>query len=196
MTKDFFKFVLETTKENFTHTQNIVFSDEDYNPYSDDLQVIEDFLSKDEFEKAVAYNNINVILSPRAHFYKNYALEKLGREKDAQAELILAHKILEGICCTGDGTEEQPYVVTRINDERDILHYIEEEKDAQMLVRGENKYLDLLKCKSGKDIYFDITIPYTRMQELMDNGKLSLFSSEDDDGATAKTNKRWWQFWK
>ncbi|WP_111684154.1 DUF4919 domain-containing protein [Winogradskyella tangerina] len=196
MTDDFFKFILETNKENFTNSQKEIFSDKDYNPYSNDLEVLEEFLSTQQFDKAVAFNNINLLLSPRAHFYKNYALEKLGKEKDAQSELVFAHKIMEGICTTGDGTEENPYLVTRISDERDILSYLSEEKESQMLVQKDGKYFDLLNCKSGKAIYFDITTPYTKMQELMDSGKISLFGSEEAEEDASASNKKWWQFWK
>ncbi len=193
MTEDFFNFILNTTKENFTKSQKEVFSDKDYNPYSNDLEIIEDLLDKSEFNKAVEYNNINILLSPRAHFYKNYALEKLNREKDSKSELIFGQKILEGICSTGNGTKEDPYIVTRISDERDVLSYLQEERLSQALVQENGKHLDLLNCKSGNEIYFDITVPYTKMQELMDKGKINLF--DPTKSGISNSNKKWWKFW-
>ncbi|WP_422104823.1 DUF4919 domain-containing protein [Winogradskyella sp.] len=195
MTDTFFDFIRTTTNENFISSQEEVFNHSSYNPYSEDLDVIEDFLDKEELVKAVEYNNINVILSPRAHLYKNYALDKMNKEKEAQAELIFAHKIMEGISLTGNGTKEMPYMVTRVSDEKDMLRYFQEEFKSQSLVKNENSILDLIQCQSGKEIYFDITRPYLRMQELMNSGKLeSPIQKMMNENETKK--KKWWEFWK
>lgn len=66
MTDDFFKFITETTKENFLAAQQIVFSDEAYYPYSEDLSILEERLNNDEFEEVAAYFSVNILLSPRA----------------------------------------------------------------------------------------------------------------------------------
>lgn len=195
MTDTFFDFIMNTTNENFTSSQNEVFSHPNYNPYSDDLDILEDFLDKNELSKAIEFNNINIILSPRAHLYKNYALNKMNQEKEAKSELILAQKIMEGISLTGNGTIKMPYIVTRISDQKDMLRYFQEEFKSQNLVNNENKIFDLIQCNSGKEIYFDITTPYLRMQELMNNGKIE----SPFDKMTSKKErqeKKWWEFWK
>lgn len=195
MTDKFFDFIMNTTNENFTSSQKEIFDHSNYNPYSDDLEIIEQFLDKNELDKAVEYNTINVILSPRAHLYKNYALDKMNKEKDAQSELIFAQKIMEGISLTGNGTKEMPYIVTRVSDEKDMLRYFQEEFASQSLVKNESKIFDLIQCQSGKEIYFDITTPYLKMQELMDNGKIeSPIQKLINENKSQK--KKWWEFWK
>lgn len=195
MTDTFFDFIINTTNVNFTSSQKEVFKHSNYNPYSDDLDIIEEFLDKNELAKAAEYNNINLILSPRAHLYKNYAFYKMDKEKEAQSELILAQKIMEGISLTGNGTKEMPYIVTRVSDEKDMLRYFQEEFKSQSLIKNENKIFDLIQCQSGREIYFDITTPYLRMQELMNNGKIES-PIQKMMNKTEIQKKKWWEFWK
>ena len=166
MTDDFFKFITETTKENFFRSQRAVQMSDDYDPYSDDLDKMTKLLDANQLEETVAFNTVNIILSPRAHLYKSFALEQLGRAEEAKSESILAQKIMEGISISGYGTMRYPYFVTQISDERDFLMYLKEEFASQELMQGENVVFDKITCKSGKNIYFDITIPYLRLQKL------------------------------
>jgi len=192
MTDQFFNFISETTKENFQSAQQEVFSDNAYNPYSDDLDLIEELLDENKFDEAVNYLSVNVLLSARAHLYKNYALTQLGKEKEAQAELIFAHKILEGISLTGDGTLVKPYLITRISDEKDFLSYLEEVFARQSLVSDNGHFYDVIVTQSERRIYFDITTPYLKMQNLMDDGKMQLSFLDEQ----VVKEKKWWQFWK
>lgn len=195
MTETFFNFIIDTTDQNFTSSQNEVFNHPNYNPYSKDLDAIEDFLDQDKLIDATNYSNINTILSPRVHLYKNYALAKLNKTKEAESELILAQKIMEGISLTGDGSKLKPYKVTRISDEKDMLRYFDEAFASQSLINGDDKIMDLITCESGRAIYFDITTPYSRMKVLMDNQKIeSPIKNMKDEDFISK--KKWWEFWK
>ena len=198
MTEEFFNFISETTKENFISAQNTVKSHPEYNPYSDDLSVMEDLLDEKKFQAAADYSSINVLLSPRAHLYKNYALQQLNNEEDAKSELFFAQKIMEGIETTGDGSEESPYVIMRISDERDLLNYLQEKIINQNLVHKNDKHFDLINCESGAQVYFDITEPYQKMQQLMNDGKIELpyNSKKGSSTNTISKSKKWWEFWK
>lgn len=189
----FFDFILDTTKDKFLASQAIVFSHEDYNPYSDDLNQMEDLLEEGKYEAVVDYSSVNILLSSKARMYKNYALTKIGDENGAKAELIFSHKILEGIELTGDGTSEAPFQITRISDEFDFLFYLDENYASQTLTTLNNKFFDVITTHSGKKIHFDITTPYLRMKELMDNGKMKLPFEEKEE---IKNEKKWWEFWK
>lgn len=178
--KEIFSFIRETNKENFLQAQSIIINHEDYDPYSEDLNILENLLDEEQYSEVINYNDINIMLSPKAHLYKSYALQQIGNEKDARMETIIAHKILEGISLTGDGTLEFPYIVTRISDERDFLRYLEEESKMQSLIKSNDKTIDLLECVSGKQFHFDITNSFKRMQNLIDNRKLQLPFEEDE----------------
>ncbi|WP_430408672.1 DUF4919 domain-containing protein [Kordia sp.] len=205
MTDDFFDFLTEPTKEAFLKARTYVIEDEEYNPYSDDMSVIQAFLEKEEYEKVMEYTNINVILSPRVHLMKKYAATQLGKEKDATSEYFLGHRILEGIHATGDGSKEKPFMVLRVSDERDFLGFIGEEYASQALVKEEKTY-DLITTKSGKSIYFDITDSYHKIASFSFSDMLDSLDVDEDESdiennvEIKKTTpiakkKKWWQFW-
>lgn len=167
MTADFFKFTTETTKENFSKSQQLIFSENDYDPYSDDLSNMEQLLDEGKFQEVVDYGSINILLSPRAHLFKNYALRQLKKVKEAQIEMRLSSKILQCIKLSGAGTKEEPYLITRISDEKDFLDFIHDRLAKQSLFSENDKYYDLITTISKKEIYFDITIPYLKLSSIL-----------------------------
>jgi hypothetical protein len=195
MDQQFWEFVANTNKENFLHSMNRVCTNEDYDPYSDDLSQLEILMDEGKLEEAVAANNINLLLSPRAHMVKHIAYTQLGKKQEADAELLLAHKILECMAQTGDGTAENPYQVIRITDERDMLLYLEEESASQGLVVQGDKKMDLIRTLSGKELYFDISACFTRMQALMSQGRYNM-QKLLEQAQEQPPKRKWWQFWK
>jgi hypothetical protein len=195
MDKDFFSFVTDTTKENFLAARAKVLADGEYDPYSDDLAKLEKLLDEGKWEEVAATGDINTLLSPRAHLIKQFACSKLDRADAAKAELILAHKILEGIDLTGDGTADYPYIITRVSDERDFLQYIDEQFAGQGLVDMGGKKMDVIRTAAGREIYFDITDCFSRMQVLMGQGRHGLEQLLGKP-TNARPTKKWWQFWK
>lgn len=161
-------FIENPTEENFLKLQLEVTSSEEYNPYSFEIYELESLLDDEKFEEVVQYENINTILSPSFHFLKNYALEQLNRFEEAEIEYEIATSLLLGIESTGNGTKEAPFIITRISDENDILMSLAENKSSQNLIEIDNTYFDVIKCESGKEIYFDITKPYLRNEILIE----------------------------
>lgn len=186
---DFFSFVENTTKDSFQKAQSSVFQNEAFDAYSRDLDKLTDFIDNGNLKEAVEFDTINTILSPRAHLYKAYCYKKLEDERGENGERFLAIKIMEGISLTGNGTEKEPYVVTYITDERDFLSYIEEEFASQSLLNRGGKLYDVISTLSGKEIYFDISIPYMKMKDKMDGMK------ENSNNSSNKNPKKWWKFW-
>ncbi|WP_420573692.1 DUF4919 domain-containing protein [Kordia sp.] len=204
MKDDFFDFLKEPTVEAFSKARSYVITDEEYSPYSDDIKKLEMLLQKEAYEEVLAYNNINVVLSPRTHMMKKYAAKQLGKEKDEQAEYFLAHRILEGIHATGSGSKEQPYKVLRVEDERDFLGFIGETSKMQSLIKEERIY-DLITTESGKSIYFDITECYGKVanfsfEDMLESLGIDEEIENDSEEKTVsptpkKTQKKWWKFW-
>lgn len=195
MEHDFFQFIQEPSREAFLKSRDFVINHEEYDPYSDDLDTIEALLDEGKFEEAVDYHNINVLLCPKAHLYKSFALKKLGREDDARSESIFAFRIIDNLELTGDGSLASPYVVTRISDESDFLMHLEEGFGHQSLVNDNGKFLDKITTQSGKEIHFDITDCYKRMQYLIDSGKMKLPFSGGQPVEAKQVKKSWWKFW-
>lgn len=187
MDRNFFDFVANPDKEHFLRSRHIVITDSKYNPYSDDLSNLGKLLDEGKFDEVSTYNNVNVLLRPMAHLYKAYAFNKMGMEAEEKAESILASQILENITLTGNGSKELPYIITRIDDEKDVLAYIEEQFMMQALVKDNERFYDCLTTQNGKKVYFNITDCYA---------KISGLSLEDLLGGIADESKRkWWKLW-
>lgn len=205
MKEDFFQFIIEPSKEAFLKAREEVVNHKDYNPYLPLLEDLGDLLEKKEFAKVVEFKDINLMLSPRAHSHKRYAYLELGMEKEAEFEIIFARRILECILLTGDGTKEAPYLVTRVQDERDVLSFIGEKYKMQALINEGDRSYDRINTESGKTIFFDITDCYKTLSKVDPEEFLDrILGDEEEEGAEAPQKetsfremkqKPWWKFW-
>lgn len=158
-----FDFIKDPTKENFLKSRELIVTNPDYNPYSDDLNIMEKLYENKEYEKLNYYVTINVLLSPRAHFIKYFSLKESGNTKAAESVMFICHNILKCIEKTGDGTMQNPYIVIRVSDEIDFLQlHLRKKHTQQRLIQNEDKYLDVLTLEDGSELYFDITDPYKK----------------------------------
>jgi hypothetical protein len=107
----------------------------------------------------------NLLLSPRAHLVLALIAEKTGDEKGSQMERYIASSCAEGILATGDGSKGSPYVVLRTSDEHDVVQYLGKEFTRQALINEEARHYDVITCADGSELWFDITIPYNRLQQ-------------------------------
>ena len=70
---------------------------------------------------------------------------------------LVAGAALRSIRSTGDGSEQHPWSVLRINDEYDLLRALDKVRDRQDLVETGGRRLDRLTCTDGTVAYFDVT---------------------------------------
>lgn len=196
MKEQFINFIKNPTKESFLELRTFIINHDDYEPYSEDIKNINNLLLQNNFREVAQYASVNIILSPRAHMYKSFAYRKLNDEKGAEIESTIGQTILEGIHLTGNGTLEKPYLVTRIDDERDFLTYLEEVFASQALINDDEKSYDCITTASGKNIYFDITDCFKKMTFQFSNREINM----DDFLKNLKPEvvvkqKPWWKFW-
>lgn len=128
MDSDFFKFVLDPNKKLFLEARSKVVNHDEYDPHSFILDDIEDLLDQKEFAKVLEIDDINLLSSPRAHSYKRYTYERLEMHREAEIAFTVCRKILECILLTGDGSKEYPHIVTKVQDEYDLLSFTGEER--------------------------------------------------------------------
>lgn len=196
MKEQFINFIQKPTKASFLELRTFIINHDDYEPYSEDIRNINNLLHQNNFKEVVLYGNINVLLSPRAHMYKSFAFRKLNDEKGAELEAQIGQTILEGIAFTGNGTLEQPYLVTRIDDERDFLTYLEEVFESQALINDADKSYDCITTASGKNIYFDITDCFKKMAFQFSNREINMDNFlKDLKPEIIKKEKPWWKIW-
>ncbi|RLJ23538.1 uncharacterized protein DUF4919 [Chryseobacterium sp. 7] len=186
-----FEFLTDPTKETFLKCRELVISNPEYDPYSEDLESIQDLLNEGKFEEVIRYNNVNILLSPRAHIYKYFAYKELGDEKGRNIEMTIAQIIFECLEKTGDGTKDSPYIITRISDERDLVrHHLDKQDVSQKLVRDEDKIMDVLTLDDGTHLYFDIKDPYQRLAFSFSKRNEQAENKEEEKNQ----KKKWWKF--
>jgi hypothetical protein len=161
-------FLQDPTKENFLAIRAAVRGHPSYAPYSKDLAEIEAALFNNEADKAqemLKAAQPNLLLSPRAHLFAAILARKRGEQQRVEMETFFANACAQGILSTGNGSENAPYLVLRIEDERDILKYIEKKMVEQALVHKEEKHFDCVKTEDGLSLWFDLTDAYRTLQK-------------------------------
>ena len=186
-----FEFLTDPTKETFLKCRKLVINDPEYDPYSEDIENIQDLLNEGKFEEVIRYTNVNILLSPRAHIYKYFAYKELGDEKGRNIEMTIAQLIFECLEKTGNGTKDSPYIITRISDERDLVRqHLNKQDVSQSLVKDGDKIMDALTLDDGTQLYFDIKDPYQRLAF-----SFSKRNEQAEHKAEEKPQKKkWWKF--
>ncbi len=184
-----FEFLTDPTKETFLKCRELVISNPEYDPYSQDSENMQNLLNNGKFEDVIQYVNINILLSPSAHIYKYFAYKELGNEKARNVEMMIVQTLFECLEKTGDGTRKSPYIVTRISDERDLIrHHFNKQEVSQWLIRDEDKIIDVLKLVDGTEVCFDIKTLYQRLA-------FSFNKRNRENGTEEKAQKKnWWNF--
>jgi hypothetical protein len=162
----FIALVTEPTRENYLRVWEEFTSCPDYNPYSTDIEKVLTLLNDGKFAEArqrIYDAMARWLLNPRIHLLASAAARGMGDEKTAEMEGFFAVRCLQGITSTGDGSREQPYLVSSVTDEYDVLTYLKKSLKTQSLVEDGERVLDLLECQDGSTLCFDITRPYAAM---------------------------------
>ena len=95
------------------------------------------------------------IFSPSAHLRLAAALERSGEERSAARERQVAAAALRSIRSTGDGSEQHPWSVLRINDEYDLLRALDKVPEHQDLLEADGRRIDRHTCTDGTFAHFD-----------------------------------------
>ena len=96
-------------------------------------------------------------LSPCLHYYTGIAALELGDVELATYHRRCFEVCLQALLQTGDGSLENPYVVTYVRDEYDILQALEVDVRCQQLLETGSRRLDVITSHDGCDICFDVT---------------------------------------
>jgi len=155
----FAAFLQTPSRETFLRVREAVITHEAYQPYGDDLNAMGAQVESGAYAQVLETfnrNAMNLLLSPSAHMYASMAYAKTGREREAEMEKFIFGRVVEGILSTGDGSQERPYVVTRVSDEYDLAAWLGKAVQSQSLVTAEGRTLDLLSLADG-ELAFDIS---------------------------------------
>lgn len=156
----FLKFIKSPNHESYMAIRNELISSEHYNPYSDEMNSIDELLDRGKLEEArekLSSSMPNLLLSPCAYMKFSFIEEKLQNEENAEMEKYIAAICCEGIITTGDGTRSNPYIVVRPSDEYDVVQYIGKQVKRQSLIKDGEHYFDLIDCDDGSKLWFNVT---------------------------------------
>ena len=168
MPDNFYQFCDSQNQEDFVRSREYILNHFDYEPYSQDLHKLDGYFNKGEYDKVIDFESINILLSPRANFIKGPACMKMDKVDLAIEYDTKGIKILEGILRSGKNSFNSPLQILRVEDERDVINFLEDELDQQRLKSTFNRDLDIIKCKSGKEYVFDVSLILKKQGEQYD----------------------------
>jgi hypothetical protein len=165
----FLKFIKSPNRESYMAIRTALISSEQYSPYSNEMESIDELLDAGKLEEArekLSSSIPNLLLSPRAYMMFSFIEEKLQNEENAEAERYIAATCCEGILATGDGTESNPYIVVRPSDEYDVIQYLGKQVIGQSLIKDSEHSFDLIDCDDGSKLWFDVTDAINKVQDV------------------------------
>lgn len=163
MKQELTNFLQDPNQETFLAIRAAILAHPGYAPYSKDLAEIEAALFAKEPEKAQALLKAaqpNVLLSPRAHLFAAVLARGRGDQDRVGMETFFANTCARGILSTGDGSEQAPYLVLRVEDVRDVVKFLEKKLVAQTSVQREQRHLEQAQTEDGLSLWFDVTDAY------------------------------------
>tara|TARA_R110002096_G_scaffold403766_4_gene601372 strand:- start:7679 stop:8212 length:534 start_codon:yes stop_codon:yes gene_type:complete len=156
----FSQFINDPSQENFAELRNAHLQS-GYDPYSSELEGIDQLLKEAKFEEVVArikqVMTPNFLLSPSTHLRLAAAYEGTGDQEKCELERAIGRALIKGIQESGKGTPEEPYKVTRTSDEYDLLYFEGLKFESQSLREVDGRRMDVLKTKEGREIWFDVS---------------------------------------
>jgi hypothetical protein len=160
-------FVNGPTPEAFLLLRTLVTHLPTYEPYADEICRLDRLYEDGHFEevRAAACEIMpNYLLTPRFHLISGLAAARVGDHDWEQSEDAAFRACIEGILSTGAGSEVQPYLITHVTEEYDILNRLNKAPRLQSLVQSNSGYCDMFTCEDGTTIWFDVTDPLLHLE--------------------------------
>jgi hypothetical protein len=170
------RFWAEPTLAHFTDLRQEILASANYSPDTSAPEIALPYLESGAYEDVVRRLRPllpGAFLSPSLHGTLAVAYGELGDEQSAKREAEFSKMALTGILLTGDGSQEHPYQVLRIQDEYDTLAYLGKQSVEQRLVREAMRTLDQHICQDGSHLWFDVSafLPPVRTSAAGANGE-------------------------
>lgn len=93
-------------------------------------------------------------LSPTAHMHLSLAYANLGDKQAAQRERKFAMLAMNSIRDGGDGTQEHPFPVLRIEDEYTVIDAVKQQSTGQRQISDDSGHFDVHTLEDGSEMWF------------------------------------------
>lgn len=107
----------------------------------------------------------NFLLMPQAHFLLTGAYKRLGSIERAKRHSEIGKLIITSILATGDGTKQKPYLVTRLETEKDVLRELGKETSNRRRVTDGDRSFNVYTLPDESEIWFELTAVLKRLRE-------------------------------
>lgn len=159
-------FLGDPAPENYLRLRTLVLDDRTYSASAaefNDVQMLIDcgrFLDAREWLRGL---NPGRLLSPKAHQLAAEVARHLGDKESERREHFLYHRCIEGILGTGEGSRDDPYLLTHAGDQYDLIDYLEKKVGRQSLVQDRGRTLEHVECLDGSELWFDLSDVHNRL---------------------------------
>jgi hypothetical protein len=153
-------FVEQPSKATFLAARDAVQRESSLPLSAVQIAELEQLLELEDYQSLLARLDAlppSKVLSPRVHFLAAETADALGDFADMELERCLFVIVLQGLLATGDGTRANPYIVSHVSDEHDILAALGLQASRQITVENAGSVCDILLCTDGREVWFDIT---------------------------------------
>lgn len=93
-------------------------------------------------------------LSPTAHMHLSLAYANLGDKQAAQRERKFAMLAMNSIRDGGDGSQERPFPVLRIEDEYTVIDAVKQQSTGQRQISDDSGHFDVHTLEDGSEMWF------------------------------------------
>jgi Domain of unknown function (DUF4919) len=156
----FAEYMRQPSPNAFLHLRQRIIDNPKYDPYSGADKDLEALVCEGRFaEVRPAFDAMlpSWLLSPKAHTLASVAAMQLGDQRTSLMEQFLASRCLGAILQTGDGSDEQPFIVTVVADEYDVLKSYGRRSLGQALRAFGDRYIDVHHLDDESTACFDVT---------------------------------------
>lgn len=162
MQEAFLQFLQDPTQERYLALREQVVAAETYRPYTEGLLTLAKLHEEERHEELLQAAEVvvpNFLLTPSLHYYLGRAHAALGNGDAENLERHIFAACRDALLATGDGTPTKPYLVTQLDDEREIMGFIGRTAVQQALVKHEDgRFFDVWTDeKDAEETWFDIT---------------------------------------
>lgn len=164
--ESFMRYVAEPSADLLLSLRQQIFARADYLPYSPIWQQLDQMVSQGQFTQLLDVAPTLkdwAFLSPRWHFWQGVAALETGDAAEAGYRRQVMQACLKGLLESGDGTDDQPYLVTYPTDAYDLLRVLGEVSESQELMeRPDGRWCDVMTAASGEQYWFDVSEMFAR----------------------------------
>ena len=154
------EFLHRPTCASFTSVRECVLKEDSFTPSALVLVELSQLLAGEEYTHVL--ERVEELMPawaicPRIHFLAGSAAEALDDAEESELCQFLSSTCVDGILSTGDGSRNNPWLVTYPSDAQDCLARLGLSVKSQQLVNDGDAMLDIIQANNDRIYCFDVS---------------------------------------